>query len=243
MRFGLFGMNSIHPSRRGSARSKWAKHRILVRRKELASYLPLTQRFTMRRLWRFIEEFEIAMLKPTIGHSGYGIIQVSRLERRRYAVQTEDRIIVVDGKRAVRDPIARMTRNRSYLVQQWIPLARIDDRPFDLRVIVSKSDRKSAWAVTGMYAKLAEADYMITNVAREIMPVTHAIEYADLKSMPTRKLIQKIKNVCLSAAKQLASYYPDQRVIGFDIGLDVDAKVWVIEANFKPSRKPLLKLK
>ncbi|MFB9324604.1 YheC/YheD family protein [Paenibacillus aurantiacus] len=236
-------MSRIPPKRSSSARSKWAKHQILIGRKELAQHLPSTQRFAMRRLWRFIEKFEIAIIKPTIGHSGYGILQVSQLEKRRYAIQTEDRIIIVDGKRTASDRIARMTRNRSCLVQQWIPLARIDDRPFDLRVIVSRPHRKSAWAVTGMYAKLAEADYMITNVAREIMPATHAIEYANLRPTPTRKLIRKIKAVCLTAAKRLASYYPDQRIIGFDIGVDVNAEVWLIEANFKPSLRPLWRLK
>lgn len=33
-------------------------------------------------------------------------------------------------------------------------------------------------------------------------------------------------------------YYPSQNIICFDIGLYQDAKVWIIEANFKPSMKP-----
>jgi len=205
--------------------------------------MPETHRLSMQAVWQLLEKYGTVILKPCIGNSGYGIIQVSLLEEGRYAMQTENRKIVWDGKQAAYQQIEKMTRNRSYIVQQRIPLAQIEKRTFDIRVIVQRTNRKVPYRVTGMYAKVAEEGYVVTNVSRQVIPIKQAIEFATMKPNSTQVLIMKIKNICLAAAKYLRFYYPHQRIIGFDIGLDYDAQVWIIEANFKPSMKPFLLLK
>lgn len=182
------------------------------------------------------------MLKPCIGNYGIGIIQVSRLDEDRYAIQTENIKMIMVGEQAAWDQIEKMVQNRNYIVQQRIPLAQIEKRPFDLRIVVRRKKRNASWIVTGMFAKVAEEGYVVTNVSSQMIPVDQAIEYSYMKSNSTQKLIKKINKICLSAAKHLSVYYPTN-IIGFDIGLDYDAHVWIIEANFKPSMKPFLLIK
>ncbi|WP_339158158.1 YheC/YheD family protein [Paenibacillus sp. FSL W8-0186] len=236
-------MNKVDNKQRTRSESKWAKYQILKSLPDLAPYLPATQRFTRRNLWQFIAKYGTVMLKPTLGHSGYGIIQVSRLEKYRYALQKEDRKIILDGKQAVYEQIDKMILDQSYLVQQRIPLAQIEKRPFDIRVVVSRANKDTARKIKGMFAKVAEEGYVITNVASQVIPVKQAIESSNLKPDSIQKLIRKIELVCLVAARYLCSFYPSQNMIGLDIGLDRDAQVWIIEANFKPSMKPFLLLK
>jgi len=225
------------------SQSKWVKYKILKGLKELAPFLPETQRLTRRSLGHYIEKFETVMLKPSIGNSGYGIIQVSLLEEQRYAIQTEKRKIILDGKQALYDQIDKMTSNRSYIVQQRIALAHIENNPFDIRVVVRRKHRHAPFQTTGMFAKAAEEGYVVTNVSSQVIAVKRAIEYSNMKPASTQKVIKRIKNVSVLAAEYLHLFYPFQKIIGFDIGLDRDARVWIIEANFKPSMKPFLLLK
>lgn len=224
------------------SQNKWVKFKVLKDTKKLIRYLPETKIFSQKALWDFIEKYGTVMLKPYLGKSGYGIIQVSSLEEDRYVIQNENRKIIMDGKQAIFDQLKKMTRLQKYIVQRRICLTEIDKRPFDIKVIVQRKKQLS-WKVTGMLAVVAEKDYVVTNVSRTILPVNKAIAQSLLEPTPAKTLLKSIKKICLLAAKQLGDYYPSQDVIGFDIGLDHDAKVWIIEANFKPSKKPFTILK
>ncbi|MDQ8739113.1 YheC/YheD family protein [Paenibacillus sp. LHD-38] len=222
--------------------NKWVKFKVLKDTKKFDRYLPETQRFSRKSLWDFMRKYGTVMLKPYLGKSGYGIIQVSPLEENRYVIQNENRKIILDGKRAFLGQLKKMTRHSKYIVQRRICLAEIDKRPFDIKVLVQRKKQLS-WKVSGMLAVVAERDYVVTNVSRTILPIKKAIAQTLLKPTPTKKLLKSIIKVCLLAAKQLSDYYPSQNIISFDIGLDHNAKVWIIEANFKPSKKPFLILK
>ncbi|WP_158289657.1 YheC/YheD family protein [Paenibacillus flagellatus] len=228
--------------RKAYGSDKWTKYEILKASKKLAPFLPATHKLSRRRVWRYLEKDGMAIMKPCTGNSGYGIIRVARLERSRYAIQTENKTMIRDGKRPTWYRIRNMTRDRDYIVQQWIPLARLDKRPFDIRIVVRRTGRNASWKIKGMFAKVAEEGYVVTNVSNRIIPVEEAIECARMKSTSTKKLIKKMQKVCLTASKHLGRYYPTH-VIGFDIGLDSDARIWIIEPNLKPSMKPFERLR
>jgi len=224
-------------------KNKWAKLKVLKDSRKLSRFLPETRRFSRKALWESIEQYGNVMLKPYHGKSGYGIIQVTPLEKNRYAVQEENKIIIMDGKITVFTQLKKMTRLQKYMIQRRVHLAEIDKRPFDIKVLVQRNRKQFPWKVTDMLAVVAEKDYVITNVTTTILPVKSAITQSLLKSAPKRTLIKSIRKVCLLAAKQLGRYYPSQNMICFDIGLDHDTKIWIIEANFKPSQKPFIILR
>lgn len=222
--------------------NKWVKYKVLKNMKRLDHHLPATEKFSQQALWDFIEKYGTVILKPLLGYSGYGIIQVSALEKDRYVIQNENRKFIFDGKQSTFRQLKKMTRARKYLIQRRIPLAEIRNRPMDVRVMVQRTEQLP-WKITGMLAKVAEHGYVVTNVSSFILPVKKAIEQSLMKPIPIQETIKKIEKVSLLAAKQLSSFYPSQNMIGLDIGLDHDGRVWIIEANFKPSLQPFLLLK
>lgn len=222
--------------------NKWVKFQALKCSQHLAAHLPETRKFTRKALWALTNKYGTVMLKPFTGRSGYGIIQFRYLEEQgRYVIRIENRNIVIDGKRAAFHLLKRLIGGQKYMVQRHIPLAELEQRPFDIKVMVQRK-KPSAWKVVGMLAVVAEKDYAVTNVSRTILPVMQAIELSLLKPTPAQSL-NCIKTICLLAAKQLERHYPSQTIIGFDVALDQKANVWIIEANFKPSKKPFLFMK
>lgn len=210
--------------------------------KKLDRFLPATQKLSHNALWTFLKKYETVILKPFSGKQGNGVIQVTLLDEGLFLIQNEDRKFIMGGKKATFNQLKLMTCSQNYLVQRRIALAEIEHRPMDIRVMVRRK-KQLPWKVTGMVAIVAEDGYIVTNVSRTVLPVDQAIEQSLMKPVPTQKIVQKITNLCLLAAKQIGHYYPSQNKIGFDIGIDHYAKLWIIEANFKPSMQPFVLLK
>lgn len=121
---------------------------------------------------------------------------------------------------------------KDYLVQQKVPLVRIDDCPIDVRVITQKCN--SEWVVTGKLVKVAAKDFIITNMAQKLLTFENAIRDLNIPHLNNNKLEPKIDKICISASSQLEQNNPEIHLIGFDIGFTSQGFIWVIEGNYKP---------
>jgi Tubulin-tyrosine ligase family. len=67
-----------------------------------------------------------------------------------------------------------------------------------------------------------------------ILPIEKALQNNCINQFTITKILSEINRVALITATQLEKFYSRSRYIGFDIGLDEKANIWIIEANFKP---------
>lgn len=217
---------------------KHTKHKLMSRDERLLGYLPDTQYFTEETLWEMLEKHSQVILKPCFGYQGIGVAQLSALEDEQIELHKENKKIILNGKT---ETIAYLNENHfrrkkpRYIVQQKIPLATINNNPFDLRVMVQRKRNSSEWVVTGKLAKIASNNYVITNVAKALLAAEEAINRASLPSEKMNNILAEIDQVSLLVAEQLAKSYPKNRVYGIDLGIDQEGKVWIIEANLSPS--------
>ncbi|EMT52091.1 MULTISPECIES: YheC/YheD family protein [Brevibacillus] len=224
--------------------SKLKKYRVLRRNSRLASTLPRTRLFSKHALRHFLKQYRKVIAKPIAGSGGAGVILITSLGDNHYKVHRGCRKRTIRGKSATYRYIRSRIKSQ-YLVQKGISLARVNGRPFDIRVMVQRRSG-SSWVVTGMLAKVAGAGYIITNIKRSggrVLPLRSAIQLSSLRSASADQLIQRLKAVAVAAAKQLSTYYANQRVYGLDMALDSSGRVWIIEANLRPDISLFLKLK
>jgi len=225
--------------------SKWTKYKVMRKAANLLPYLPRTEWLSQRSLWRMLDHYDQVIIKPTGSYGGHGVIRIKKLDHGTYQVHNGPRKKTYEDETALNAYIQTYSK-KTYLVQQRIPLATVNGRPFDLRVMVQRSSRKAPWQVTGKLAKVAGKGFIVTNVRRssgKVVSVEHVLKHSALKSMPQAKLLGQMNKVALASAKQLASSYPWVRTMGIDMGMDQDGNVWVIEANFVPMLELFLKLK
>lgn len=216
----------------------------MVKHEFLREYLPATKLFSPDMLWRYVEDYEKVMLKPSGGGGGAGIIQLTDKGNDRYLVHAGSTKRVVEGREKTVSYVKSLFRPKQYLLQPLISLGRINGRPFDVRVMVQRSGKKSPWTVTGWVAKLAGPGYVVTNVARsrgKVLPLHTAIRLSNVEA--SDDLLDEIRHVTLEAADTLGKAYPTLREVGFDLGIDIEGKPWIIEANFRPSLSLFRKLK
>ncbi len=204
----------------------------------LVPYLPDTKVLEKTSFWSMINRYIKVILKPRVGKSGYGVMQVSKIKNDRFEIYSEKIRKTFHGRDQIYRYITRKIGSRAYIIQQRIPLATVDKTPFDIRVMVQRQNYKAPWEVTGKFAKIAQKGYFVTNAARGIVLVETAMKRSSLKKTPK---VSKINSIAKLVAKKLDNFYKI-RTLGVDIGIDKKGNIGVIEANFYPSVSPFLRL-
>lgn len=215
---------------------KWTKYHMMKEDNLLVGYLPKTFILTKASFWKLLHENGTVVIKPSEGSQGYGVVQVSVVGENRYEIHS-NMSKVICGENDIEEFLDKEKYGRKlYLVQQKIPLATVEDCPFDIRVMVERAENTIGWKITGKVAKVASNGYFITNIAKAILTIEQAIERSSIKDIEVDLLNTEIENIALLTAYQLGEYYSSSRVIGLDIGITNNGDLYIIEANLKPSR-------
>lgn len=214
---------------------KWTKHKTLILDDQLKEFLPETMLLNEDNFWGLMDRHQQVIVKPNRGRLGNGLIKIKTIDTDLYEFRSKMLKSIIYGRmetfRAVKSNLIR----RKNIVQQAIELAKINDFPFDLRVMVQRKIEDATWVVTGMAAKVALKGYFITNAAQKVMIVQDALEKSNIENINPTELIKRMEEITLLTAERLSSIYPGHRTFGLDIGIDKNEKIWIFEANCAPS--------
>ncbi|RKD25925.1 hypothetical protein BEP19_03075 [Ammoniphilus oxalaticus] len=222
---------------------KLTKHKFLMMSKDLVSSLPHTQKMTKESFCSLLNRYGRIVVKPSSGSGGVGVMQIISMGKRRYAVHYGKYQKTIQGLLPTYQ-FAQSKAKGLYLAQQGIKLAKINGRPFDLRVMVQRK-RNSEWVVTGILAKVAGSGFFITNIVEskgKALPLRTAVQQASIRRASYDKINQQIHRLALQTVYRLQKYYRI-RTVGIDMGIDEQGKVWIIEANFSPDKTYFRRLK
>jgi hypothetical protein len=211
---------------------------------DTAKYLPRTAPLeSLHQLRRWLTQHELLYVKPTDGKAGDGIIQI-RYEGGRYRAtyqQSGKRWHTVHRSRQkTAEAVWQRTRGREYLIQQGIYLASHAGCHFDLRLLLQKN-RDGDWRVTGMGARIADADGITTHVPNggQIDKAAKLLN-ASFGQTKGEELADRVKQSALRMAKTIEREMTrDGGRIGemsMDIGIAKDGNIWFFEANSKPMK-------
>ncbi|MBT2291999.1 YheC/YheD family protein [Paenibacillus albidus] len=217
-------------------------HGLLAQNEELRRYLPETAK-GLTGLAAMMNRYPDLILKPCRGSIGNGVM---RLIRVRTSSWRWNLTYLPRGARrwttlpVDQDALPRALRTRlsnvPYLVQERIPLAEMNGRPFDLRVTVQRG-WGGEWQVTGLFAKLAAPGGFVSNIARggEALSSAYVLDTA-FSSRDAAILRMSLEALSLAVARSLGQRLPGLADIGLDIGLTRDGRLFFIEANGRDQR-------
>lgn len=210
----------------------------------LAGYLPETHMLTETDFWRMLNQYGAVVIKPSEGSQGYGVVQVTKLREERFEIHSGNTKIICERSGLMEFLDKEKYRRKIYIVQEKIPLSTVVDRPFDIRVMVQRQEDGNEWSVTGKLVKVAARGYFITNVSPEIIELNAAFEKSSLlEDVDFRVISDDLDIIAILTATQLEEYYPNSQIFGLDIGITDKGKLYIIEANLKPSWGLFKKLK
>ena len=204
----------------------------------LLPYLPKTNRLSKQSLLECLKNYLTVMLKPCFGSHGRGIVQITSLPNEDFEVHHEYQRTIIKGNEQIYEFLKEnnyIKGKKKYIIQERIPLISIQENPFDIRVMVQRKKNSSEWTVTAKCAKVAANNYVITNVAKAIMPVGQALEESCLSNINPSNIELKLNEISLTIVQHLSYYYPKIRAFGIDLGVDVNGDIWIIEVNLRPA--------
>lgn len=225
---------------------KWRVYEALMKEPKLLPYLPETRRYRAPGdLAVLLRRHGGVFLKPSGGSLGLGTFLVRKApggggyEYRANGRNGSPKAGRLLSLRSIAALLARQGKGRRYVVQQAITLARIDGRPFDVRVLVQK-DQKGQWTMTGAAGRVAGRGRITTHVPRggshrSLSEVLAAA--AGPSPQAQRQLLDLMSKVCLDAAGALEEHSGRRfGELSLDVGLDGKGGVWIFEINAKPFR-------
>ncbi|MFD2670605.1 YheC/YheD family endospore coat-associated protein [Marinicrinis sediminis] len=221
-------------------------HRLLLKHADLHPHLPETSLLTHASLRQFLAKYGSVIIKPNSGSIGIGISKIERRGRKWWITHTSKR----PRRKAIRGKLystpqvyrlfARRIRSHKFVVQQTLPLALYQGRPFDLRVSVQR-DATGKWIMTGLVGKAAAKEKFVTNVAQG--GTVYALEelLRDLPELKESEVRERIQAFSLKIAECLSTHLPGLADIGLDIGINAQGLPLFIECNGRDLRYSFLK--
>lgn len=223
-------------------------YNIVRRDPKLCKYLPPTE--TSRdhyQLKRFINNFGKVILKPIDLSRGRGICIIEKKDTGYRVIDYRHKSAIVSEYNDMEAFDDFLSVNRGlfckYLIQKYLPLARIDKSPFDIRVVMHKGKDKT-WGCTGIECRVSNGNSHITNISRG----GYALSLGDAlrKAFPTNcdynKLSQQIHDFCIAFCQCMDNTHEHYAELGMDVAVDVNQNLWLIEANVFPSFKGFKKM-
>lgn len=219
--------------------SKWKIAKLLQSDPHAKKYIPETHFFTGADvIIKMLEKFSSVFLKPVRRSLGLGIIKIIKGSSNKYTAyfNSEGKNQKIDGDM---DLILRKLEDvmgtRSYIVQQGISVALIDEKPFDLRVTMQK-DGKGEWMFSRCSARIAAPGNIVTNVAAGGRGVSAVKVLRTIFNDKIEPVMNEVENAGLTIAKALDSRLDNIGDLGLDIGLDINGRVYLFEVNFRAIR-------
>lgn len=232
---------------------KWETLAALSKNPELASLVPETTPYTdCSDVEKILDKYTCAYLKPNLLSKGRGIYRVCKLPDGGYRVEyrTYEVNHVVNLKEL--DNIDILLSNYSevgggYIVQQALEKACFKEEgpSFDLRVLFQK-DYRGEWGISGIAGRIAAPGSIITSPrsggeVEDLSRILEEVCLGDKSAMEKLRsdILTLGRKICLTIEKQFGNCVE----LGLDLVIDNNLKLWIIEANGKPLRVSLKRLK
>lgn len=200
--------------------------------------LPDTSVLSFANLKRMLSQYGKVYVKPTAGKAGQGIMRVDRTGRG-ILVHSQ-----ANGRRQTHrislSSLYRKLQNskkyKPYVLQQSIDLASTDGRPYDLRIL-SQKDRTGQWKITGIGARVAPANGIMTHVPnggsiRNVQDVLKA-SFQDRADSIIASVQRKAITIANVIEENLQGTLGE---VSLDLGVDQKGRIWFFEANAKPMK-------
>jgi hypothetical protein len=222
--------------------SKMLKTRALVQHPSLRPYIPETRWYDPNALLEMLRKYGSVFIKPDKGGGGGGAIRLvlgkdGRVECRSLHSGSVRRMVETAQwvKRSLKP-------GKRYIMQRGVRLAKVDGRPFDIRIHLQKA---GDWKVLGMCAKVAAPGKIVTNYCKGSQPmeVAKALAAACGNSERRAKLYAELHALSILIAKTLNTRFKGIQQLGIDAGIDENFRIWIFEVNTRPRFKMFRALK
>lgn len=215
--------------------NKWEMYNWLSNDFNLSKHLPITRVVNCPEdIIEFLGEYKEGYIKPISGSYGKGIYKVSNNEGNFLveASSKKDTDLLSFNTEELKDYFTPKCNKRNYIIQQVIDLC-VVKRPIDFRLIMLK-DAGGEWRDLGIIARRASKNVIVSNIGSVKRGNSALQNLLSLPRLEANKIRKKMTQISVYAAMEMekyGGYNGNLGNIGFDLGVDKNQNIWIIEMN------------
>ncbi|MCD8511170.1 MAG: YheC/YheD family protein [Bacillus sp. (in: Bacteria)] len=191
----------------------------------LKNYFPTTIELkNSRQLYRFLERYPTAYLKDVDGAQGFGIWKLER-NGEHYSLHSQQKIYTDLTFTQLVYLLSKLLKEKDLLLQEGIRGAMVNETAYDFRVLMVYHD--SDWKMVGTGVRAAVHGGYTTHV-----PQGGAV--LSLQEIPTRPRKASVIRLGKKIGKRLREEYGEINEFSFDLIVDNQGSLWVVDVNSKP---------
>jgi hypothetical protein len=221
--------------------TKYELYDIIGENENLRKYLPPTELIVnYEQIKKFIDTYPKVILKPIDLSRGRGICVIEKI----------DSVYKITDYRYKHPIVSALYDNESlenyfslnqsfmskYLIQKYLPLARVSNSLFDVRVVMQKQKDKS-WVCSGIECRVSGGNSHLTNISRGGYALTLSEALYQAFSKDYDMLPKMIDDFCKEFCAFMDTQGEHFAEFGMDIAVDTSKNIWLIESNVFPSFK------
>lgn len=220
---------------------KWETFERLSKYSEVNCYIPKTMEYTnFNDVLIMLKQNDFIFLKASHGSGGRQVIAIEKIDDMYKLVfySAELKELKLKDIEELRGYIEKYTAGRKFIIQEGIRLLKYKDQVFDMRILIIK-DREGKWRTIGNWARIAKSNYTITNYCAGGRCEYYGNIYKHLCTKNSKVHIpsyDEIAQVTIKIASYLEKTFDSFGELGMDIAIDMQGKLWFIEANTKPDK-------
>lgn len=221
---------------------KWEAYKVLAKYEEPKEYLPETIAYSsFEDVIYMINKYNFIFMKSQYGCGGKEVFSLERVDNR-YKLsyfKRRQRELFLDDLDEVCKFTTKFVGNKHFIIQHGIRLLTFNGCNMDIRMYIVKNEL-GVWESVFNGARVSKGNFKLTNANAGGTYAAYEQLYPLLKEQ--HGLIEVPSTKKLSKVTILLAHYLEQELgsfgeIGFDIGIDVNGRIWMLEANSKPSKK------
>ena len=214
--------------------NKWKFWELVSRYDDIREHIPYTKRVvSFDDIKYMLTQHKCIYLKPINGTLARGLVRVL-YDNGSYLIKAKDsrEDSEVHSEDELFKELSYIVENKNYIAQQALYPVMLNDRPIDFRVIMQKDDSLN-WQCTGIVAFIGMHGGICSNWGFVTTFDDALIDALNFSRHESYTMKQEVIGICRKICTVLDSTGENYGDLGFDVLIDVDLNVWVLEANKK----------
>ncbi|WP_180994282.1 YheC/YheD family endospore coat-associated protein [Bacillus sp. Marseille-P3661] len=206
--------------------TKWDIYTALAKDHQLIPHLPYTEiLFTETQLEQFLQHYKSVYIKPNDGSRGNGIFVLSQ---NRNGIFLKDHQVNKHFKTVEllwKEYISERIHENGYIIQEQIPLMKVNERSFDFRLWAHKVNKR--WILSGVGIRQSKTGGITTHVLKG----GNVLNFDDVATSADKISLTSLMAL---SGEQLEQVFGNVREFSMDIGKSSDNNFYIFEVNAKP---------
>jgi glutathione synthase/RimK-type ligase-like ATP-grasp enzyme len=219
--------------------NKWKMHQWFSKDKEMSKYFPKTILYkSSNDIQAMLSKYGCVYAKPISNYGGKGIIKISNEDRKivyKYRKNGINQQSCFDTMYSAKAYGAKLFKGKSYILQQPIDLKRYQGEISDIRCTMLR-DNKNIWECSGIMGRIAAKGSVVCNETSGGTPLMFdnlLINCLGYSKSHYAEIKKDVESISIKASEFLDSCGIKAAVLGIDMGIDTNGKLWIIEINVR----------